>query len=233
MGLAHALPLTNVISDESPNVGGVLRALENKTVLPAVGDVPYATVTYLLSYAFVAGYLALALPFFGFDLASLKEQVIDNLSSIYLVTRGSSAVLAIIAAALLCKFSVQFLCCWFSGGSAAVRVSPRTAILRRNIQILACRCCSSSCGYGHELAKYSRPGRHDLIESGSRRYRSRRHVGFVLAVFKTDGPYVPVFACASAVCERYPRPGPALAFDHLLRGLPGSDQCSGALGQLG
>jgi len=105
VGLAHALPLTNVISDESPNVGGVLRALENKTVLPAVGDVPYATVTYLLSYVFVAAYLALAWPFFGFDLAALKEQVVDNLSSVYLVTRGSSAVLAIIAAALLYKFS--------------------------------------------------------------------------------------------------------------------------------
>lgn len=103
VGLAHGLPQTTVTGDESPNVGGVLRALENSTLLPAGGDVPYATVTYLVSYVFIVGYLVLVSPFFGFDLLLLKNHFLDNPHELYLVTRIASALLAVAAAVILHK----------------------------------------------------------------------------------------------------------------------------------
>ncbi len=101
IGLTHGFPLTRVIGDEAPNVGGVLRALEAKTLLPAVGDVPYATVTYLLSYFFIVVYLLLAFPLFGFNMAALKLHFLENPHELYFVVRLGSALLAIATIVLL------------------------------------------------------------------------------------------------------------------------------------
>jgi dolichol-phosphate mannosyltransferase len=97
IGLNHGFPLTNVVGDEAPNVGGVLRALERKTLLPASGDVPYATVTYLLSYVFIVIYLLAAFPFFHFDLGALKLHLLENPHELYFVTRLSSALIGVAA----------------------------------------------------------------------------------------------------------------------------------------
>ena len=51
VGIWHALPMLNVILDEQYFVGGVLRAIEAKSILPLATDVPYGTITFYLNYA--------------------------------------------------------------------------------------------------------------------------------------------------------------------------------------
>ena len=64
IGIWHAFPMLNVVADEMYFVGGVLRAMENLTIFPAPGDVPYGTLTYVLNYALVALFVLGALVLF-------------------------------------------------------------------------------------------------------------------------------------------------------------------------
>jgi hypothetical protein len=95
IGIWHAFPMLNVINDEMYYVGGVLRAIENHTVIPAVDDVPYGTVTYILNYVMTIFTLALSLVFFKFDIVSLKTYLIQNPSVMYLSLRVLSGLFSL------------------------------------------------------------------------------------------------------------------------------------------
>lgn len=95
IGIWHAFPMLNVINDEMYYVGGVLRAIENHTVIPAVDDVPYGTVTYILNYAMTIFTLVLSLVFFKFDIVSLKTYLIQNPSVMYLSLRVLSGLFSL------------------------------------------------------------------------------------------------------------------------------------------
>ncbi len=95
IGIWHALPILNVISDEMYFVGGVLRAMEHHTIIPAVDDVPYGTITYLLNYAATIFWLIVLLPFFSFKLSALKFYLLVSPTTMYLSTRIVSAIIGL------------------------------------------------------------------------------------------------------------------------------------------
>ncbi|MBI3291177.1 glycosyltransferase [Candidatus Falkowbacteria bacterium] len=95
IGIWHAFPLLKVIGDEMYFVGGVLRAMENLTIMPAPDDVPYGTVTYYLNYFLIAVVLAIFLPFFGFSVSGLKEFLVQSPELLYFVPRLLSVSLSI------------------------------------------------------------------------------------------------------------------------------------------
>ena len=64
IGIWHALPMLDVVGDEMYYVGGVLRAMENFTLIPAFGEVPYGTITYLLNYVLIGGFVFILFFFF-------------------------------------------------------------------------------------------------------------------------------------------------------------------------
>ena len=101
IGIWHAFPMLNVVADEMYFVGGVLRAMENLTIFPAPGDVPYGTLTYVLNYALVALFVLGALPFFGLRVAALKDFLIESPQYAFLIPRLLSALLAVIALGLV------------------------------------------------------------------------------------------------------------------------------------
>jgi len=103
VGIWHALPIKDVIADELYFVGGVLRAFQNHTILPAVGDVPYGTLTYLLNYFSIGFFLLILLPFFKFHVTALKLYIINSADLMYLTPRLISAFLAVIFAWLIYK----------------------------------------------------------------------------------------------------------------------------------
>ncbi len=92
IGLWHALPLTNIVADENYFVGSVLRAMENRALIPQANDVPYGTITYLLNYFLIALALGALLPFAGFRLDGLKLMLIENPELIYWIPRFLSAI---------------------------------------------------------------------------------------------------------------------------------------------
>lgn len=96
IGIWHAFPLLKVIGDEMYFVGGVLRAMENFSFLPAVDDVPYGTITYYLNYFLIAGWVLILLPFFKFNLTELKDFLVQNPQVIYIVIRLLSALLGLV-----------------------------------------------------------------------------------------------------------------------------------------
>lgn len=95
IGTWHGLPLKDSINDELYFVGGVLRAMEQHTILPQGVDVPYGTLTYFLNY-FLISLLGLVLLFlFKFDFLKLKIYIFNSPSLFYLAPRIVSAFLAI------------------------------------------------------------------------------------------------------------------------------------------
>ena len=94
VGIWHGLPQLTIIADENYFVGGVLRAMENKTILPAPDDVPYGTLTYFFSYVAIAFYLVILSPFFGFNLDALKSFLIQSPEFVYIIPRALSAIFA-------------------------------------------------------------------------------------------------------------------------------------------
>ncbi len=87
IGTWHAFPMLNVVNDEMYYVGGVLRALENHTIVPMNNDVPYGTLTYLANYFFSVIFISLLLPFFGLSLGELKMFLIQSPSVMYFSLR--------------------------------------------------------------------------------------------------------------------------------------------------
>ena len=96
IGTWHAFPMLNIINDEMYFVGGVLRAMENHTIIPALNDVPYGTLSYLLSYVISMGTLAVLLPFFKFSFVVLKIFLVQNPWVMYFSLRLLSAFLSLI-----------------------------------------------------------------------------------------------------------------------------------------
>ncbi|MFH1890141.1 MAG: hypothetical protein ABIJ91_01055 [Candidatus Kuenenbacteria bacterium] len=107
IGIWHALPMLKVVGDEMYFVGGVLRAMENHTILPAPGDVPYGTLTYFLNYILVGIFLAVLLPFFKIDLQALKFFLVEKPEIIYIIPRLLSAMLAVLFLYLIYKILKQ------------------------------------------------------------------------------------------------------------------------------
>ncbi|MCW1891756.1 MAG: hypothetical protein KIH65_000730 [Candidatus Uhrbacteria bacterium] len=95
IGTWHALPMLSVIGDEQCFVGSVLRAMERHTIVPAVDDVPYGTLTYVLNYLLMGVVLLFALPFFRFDVAGLKMFLLQSPEYAYIVPRFLNACLAV------------------------------------------------------------------------------------------------------------------------------------------
>lgn len=104
IGIWHALPLTNIVADENYFVGGVLRSIENRAILPQAGDVPYGTITYLLNYLLIGVTLLILFPFFHFDLSSFKATLIQNPEIVYWLPRFLSAVLGLVFLLLMNRF---------------------------------------------------------------------------------------------------------------------------------
>src|SRR3989344_4324829 len=94
VGIWHALPMLNVILDEQYFVGGVLRAIEAKSILPLATDVPYGTITFYLNYALQIPFLITLLAWNGFSIVSLKTYLVLHPETAYLVPRLLSAIVA-------------------------------------------------------------------------------------------------------------------------------------------
>ncbi len=103
VGIWHALPLQDLISDEMYFTGGVLRAMEHHSFLPLATDVPYGTLTYFLNYLLIGFFLLVLLPFFHFDFLQLKLFVLNSSNFIYLSPRLINSMLAIIYLFLIYK----------------------------------------------------------------------------------------------------------------------------------
>ncbi len=95
IGTWHAFPMLNVINDEMYYVGGVLRALENHTIVPMENDVPYGTLTYLANYFFSIISISALLPFFGLSLGELKIFLVQSPSIMYLSLRLLSSLFSL------------------------------------------------------------------------------------------------------------------------------------------
>jgi len=96
IGFWHALPMLDVIGDEMYFTGGVLRAIENHSLLPALGDVPYGTITYLFNYFLIGGFLLVLSIFFKFNFYDLKNYLVQSPELIYIIPRLLSAFLAMV-----------------------------------------------------------------------------------------------------------------------------------------
>ncbi len=103
IGIWHAFPMLNVINDEMYYVGGPLRAIENHTIIPAINDVPYGTVNYLMSYGVTVFMLIVLLVFFKLDVSALKLFLVQSPQVMYVSLRFVSALLAVIMLFLVNK----------------------------------------------------------------------------------------------------------------------------------
>src|SRR3989338_6303356 len=104
IGIWHALPMLNVILDEQYFVGGVLRAIEAKSILPLATDVPYGTITFYLNYALQIPFLITLLAWKGFSIVSLKTYLVLHPETAYLVPRLLSAIVASVVALAYDRF---------------------------------------------------------------------------------------------------------------------------------
>ncbi|HCM43452.1 MAG: hypothetical protein UY39_C0018G0005 [Candidatus Kaiserbacteria bacterium GW2011_GWC2_49_12] len=104
VGIWHALPMLNVILDEQYFVGGVLRAIEAKSILPLATDVPYGTITFYLNYALQIPFLITLLAWKGFSIVSLKTYLVLHPETAYLVPRLLSAIVASVVALAYDRF---------------------------------------------------------------------------------------------------------------------------------
>ena len=94
IGIWHALPLTNVINDEMYFVGGVLRAIQAKSVIPLLGDAPYGLLTFWLNYILFVVLLCILFVIFGFRGSVLTSFLVKQASWLYLVPRFLNALIA-------------------------------------------------------------------------------------------------------------------------------------------
>ncbi|MBI5456393.1 hypothetical protein HY969_01505 [Candidatus Kaiserbacteria bacterium] len=104
VGIWHALPLLSVVFDEQYFVGGVLRAIEMKSIVPLPGDLPYGTITFYLNYVLQLPYLFILLVWHGFSAIDLKTYLIIHPEVAYFVPRLLSACVATGIAILYDRF---------------------------------------------------------------------------------------------------------------------------------
>src|SRR3989344_699202 len=96
IGIWYAFPMLDVVADENYFTGSVLRSIQNHTIIPAMGDVPYGVITYLVNYILIAFSLIGFLLFFKFDVSALKDYLIQSPEFIYIFPRLLSAMLGIV-----------------------------------------------------------------------------------------------------------------------------------------
>lgn len=94
IGIWHALPLVNIINDEMYFVGGVLRAIQAKSLLPLPGDVPYGLLTFWLNEIVFLLLLAVMFIGFGFHVSSVTTFLISQANWLYLVPRCVNVLVA-------------------------------------------------------------------------------------------------------------------------------------------
>ena len=101
VGISHALPLTNIIGEEWPYVGGVLRAIQNHTLIPNI-DLSYV-VSFYANYILAVPTLLIMLPFFAFNAGSMINFLIVNFHLFYLVPRTVSIIASVLCAVIFIK----------------------------------------------------------------------------------------------------------------------------------
>lgn len=104
VGIWSSFPMTSSIFDEM-FAGGILRSIENHSILPQGQEIPYGTLTYFLSYPIMVVFLAILIPFMGFEISALKLFLVNNSYVIYLVPR----LLSIVCTIFLLYFINRFL----------------------------------------------------------------------------------------------------------------------------
>jgi hypothetical protein len=104
VGIWHGFPSVTTIADEMFFVGGVLRAIEHHTLLPAFGDVPYGTVMYLISYLFSIPFLTTLFVFCGFSVIKLKVFLLTYPWVMYGFLRCVSATSGVLLLVFLNRF---------------------------------------------------------------------------------------------------------------------------------
>ena len=104
IGLWHGFPFTNVVADEMFFSGSVLRSIESRTIFPLPLDVPYGTITFYLSYVFIAVGLSMMSILYLFDISALKFFIIQNPYIVYGFARLLSFGLA-----LFCLFGGNYV----------------------------------------------------------------------------------------------------------------------------
>lgn len=105
VGIGHAYPLTNVIGDESPFVGGVLRSLSTGSMIPTI-DYSY-TVSFYVNYFAMGILAAIIFPFAGFSVDGVKETLLASYHLLPLVPRAVTLVSTLLTAYLLLLLSRQ------------------------------------------------------------------------------------------------------------------------------
>lgn len=86
-GITYGFPSTVAVMDEMYFVGGVIRSMQQHSILPQGLDVPYGTINYFVSYIFISAGLLALLPFFGFNFGALQNWSYLNSYYFYLAPR--------------------------------------------------------------------------------------------------------------------------------------------------
>jgi hypothetical protein len=103
IGVWYALPMVNTVTDVWPFGGGVLRAMEARTLLPGDG-VAYGTLSFYQNYIAMAVALCVGYVFSGFDIEVLKATLTLNPSYSLLVPRIVSALSAVALLVIVHRF---------------------------------------------------------------------------------------------------------------------------------
>ena len=114
IGVWYAIPMVNTITDVWGFGGGVLRTMEAHTILPAVGDAPYGTISFFQNYLAMMVALLLGLVFMGFDVEALKTFLILNPSYSLIPSRIVSAITAVALLFVVYRFlKVHVVSSWW------------------------------------------------------------------------------------------------------------------------
>ncbi len=103
VGIWYGFPNVKIVADEAPFVGGVLRALEAKTILPHI-DYSY-TVSFYANYILMSLYMVVTLLVLGGDVGSLTHFLMEHVYVAYFVPR----MVSILSAVLILYFFLTWL----------------------------------------------------------------------------------------------------------------------------
>jgi hypothetical protein len=114
IGVWYAIPMVNTITDVWGFGGGVLRAMEAHTILPAVGDAPYGTISFFQNYLAMIVALGFGFVYMGFDVEALKTFLILNPSFSLIPSRIVSALTAVALLVVVYRFlKVHVVSSWW------------------------------------------------------------------------------------------------------------------------
>jgi len=101
VGIWYAFPNLKVVGDEAPFVGGVLRAIEDKTLIPNI-DYSY-TVSFYANYFLMFPFILVLFIFFGGDTVLLTNFLMENVYIAYFIPRLLSVISAVVILAIFLK----------------------------------------------------------------------------------------------------------------------------------